>query len=311
MFLRAIIFGAAQLRARKAAVAALCLLALPLAAQQPAPVVGVLSYDALPYRDAEAGMREVLAREGVASRSMAIKADGGLPPGLLLTPGSVVVSFGQRAGIAVGSVVGSAGAVTQLSCMSTEARGAGSVLLNHAVEPRMERVRRLLPRGKTLGILVAAEGPNLARSEDFRQSARRLGLELHVQGVDLKQPLGPQLEGLGNRIDALLGTYDLRIFSSENARALMLFSYRHRIPLIGISDAWTRAGALMSFDWDYRDIGRQCGELALKALAPGVLRQPAVEPARRLVYSLNLEAARYFRIDLAPDVLEGARQKFN
>jgi putative ABC transport system substrate-binding protein len=113
-------------------------------------------------------------------------------------------------------------------------------------------------------------------------------------------------------MDVLMATYDLRIFSAEHARSIMLFSYRHRIPVIGSSDAWSRAGALMSFDWDYHDIGHQCGEYAVRLLqTKGLPYKPAVERPRRLRYSLNLEAARYFQIRLAPDLLEGAWQRFN
>jgi putative ABC transport system substrate-binding protein len=51
-------------------------------------------------------------------------------------------------------------------------------------------------------------------------------------------------------------------------KALLLFSFRHKLPLIGLSEAWVQAGALYALDWDYRELGAFCGRLALRQL-PG------------------------------------------
>lgn len=288
-----------------AALAAALWCAPPLAAQE--SVVGVLSRDTLPYRDAEAAMREALVKSSIAVRSTVLGPSGVLAPGLMPHPRATAVTFGQRAGM----LLAAANHASQVSCMTLDPIGRASVVLPHPAEARLERVRRVFPRGKTMGFLVAQDSVADALAAEFQRAARRFGLEILAHPVDLKRPLAPQLEGLGDRIDVLLATYDVRIFSAENAQPILLFSYRHRIPVIGVSDAWSRAGALMSFDWDYPDIGRQCGELAAKLVAGGAPDKPVVEVPRRLVYSLNLEAARYFLIKLPPEVVEGARHKFN
>jgi putative ABC transport system substrate-binding protein len=290
----------------RAALAALLLCAGPLPAQEPA-VVSVLSRETLPYRDAEAAMREVLGRHSISVRTIMLNNAGVLAPGLLPPPRSAVVTFGQRAGdlLAVGTYP------AQVSCMSLEPIGRASVVLAHSAEARIERMRRLFPRGGTVGLLRVQGNSELSKLVEFQRMARRAGMNVVVHEVDLKHPLGPQLDSLSDRIDVLMATYDLRIFSTANAQPILLFSYRHRIPVIGVSDAWTRAGALMSFDWDYPDIGRQCGEMLIRYSSGRMPDKPVVETPRRLVYSLNLEAARFFLINPPPDLMDGARQKFN
>ena len=134
-----------------------------------------------------------------------------------------------------------------------------------------------------------------------------------MHAINLRRPLRLrlQLDPLADRIDVLIATYDLRIHSAENAQPILLFSWRNRIPVIGVSEAWSRAGALMSFDWDYADIGRRCGELALRLPEGRGFERPVVESPRRLVHSLNLEAARHFLINIPADVLQGARNRYN
>lgn len=291
----------------RAALAGLLFCVLPLSAQE-AAVVGVLSRDTIPYRDAATGMRNALIAKGSTVRTVTLNASGALTPGQKPVRGTMLVTFGQRAGELFAREASS----TMVSCMTVEPMARTSVVLQHTAEARMERVRRLLPRAATFGILVARDNGVEPEVREFQTAARRAGVKLVRHTVDLRRPLGPQLEQLSDRIDVLMATYDLRIFSAEHAQPIMLFSYRHRIPVIGVSDAWSRAGAILSFDWDYHDIGHQCGEHALRLMEAGSPPDKhIVETPRRIMYSLNLEAARYFQIEPAPELLQGARQKFN
>jgi putative ABC transport system substrate-binding protein len=221
--------------------------------------------------------------------------------------GTTVVVFGQRAS----ELFPVASHPSQIACMMLESSGKSGVMLQHSAESRLQRVRRLLPQASTVGVLVAEGEPPSAEVRDLQSAARRAGLSVFVHTIDPRRPLRPQLDPLADRIDVLMATYDLRIHSVENAQPILLFSWRNRIPVIGVSEAWSRAGALMSFDWDYADIGRQCGELALRLPDGRGFERPVVESPRRLVHSLNLEAARYFLINIPADLLQGARNRFN
>ncbi len=52
------------------------------------------------------------------------------------------------------------------------------------------------------------------------------------------------------------------VFNPETAKSLLLFSFRHQIPLIGHRRRGSRPGALYALDRDYSDIGVQCAEMA-------------------------------------------------
>jgi putative ABC transport system substrate-binding protein len=75
---------------------------------------------------------------------------------------------------------------------------------------------------------------------------------------------------------------------------------------VGPSDAWTRAGALYSLDWDYRALGAQCGDMAIEVLGGKPARSipPASPGASR--YSLNMNTVHQMRIKVPRDVQKNA-----
>ena len=103
---------------------------------------------------------------------------------------------------------------------------------------------------------------------------------------------------------------DSLTLSPAIGKNVLLFSFRNNIPYIGPSATWVKAGALYSLDWDYEDLGAQCGEMAQKVLggtAPAAI--PAVSP-RRVLYTLNLFTARQMKITLSGELVRGARQTY-
>ena len=70
------------------------------------------------------------------------------------------------------------------------------------------------------------------------------------------------------------------VYMLRASRALLL-SRSATIPLDGTPEAWVNEGALFAVEWDYGDLGRYCGALALRQLGrPGARRRRA-HPADR------------------------------
>ena len=89
-----------------------------------------------------------------------------------------------------------------------------------------------------------------------------------------------------------------------------MFSFRNRIPLIGLSSAWVKAGSLFSLERDYNDVGAQAAELALK-IAGGV--SPSSLPPqtpRKAGYVLNRRTAEHMKLELPEGMIDGADRTF-
>jgi putative ABC transport system substrate-binding protein len=77
-----------------------------------------------------------------------------------------------------------------------------------------------------------------------------------------------------------------------------------------LAASYSRAGALISFEADYRDIGRQAGAMALRIIDG---ENPAsIKPAtpRGIKTSLNLAVAKRLRISLDAAAVKEAAEVF-
>ena len=100
------------------------------------------------------------------------------------------------------------------------------------------------------------------------------------------------------------------VLNRQTAKAVLLSSFHNRIPFVGLSSAWVKAGALYALNWDYSDIGAQSGEIALRVLQgtpPGTI--PPVPP-RKVQYALNLKTASHMKLDLTPQLIDAALETF-
>lgn len=132
-----------------------------------------------------------------------------------------------------------------------------------------------------------------------------MGLTLDARPIDSPRQLPAALEALAHRTDALWGIPDQLVITPQTARYLLLFSFRNRIPFIGLSPAWVKAGALFSLEWDYRDIGLQCAGQALQILGGAPTEDVPVQAPRQVRYVLNRRTAEQMKISL-PASLEKA-----
>ena len=186
------------------------------------------------------------------------------------------------------------------------APNATGVVLEFPAETELRWLTRLLPKEKRIAVLFNS-GENQSRIEEASRAAKSLGLTLEPQKLESPRDLPSALESLASRADALWGIADPVVLNPQTAQPILLFSLRNRIPFVGLSLTWVKAGALYALDRDYTDIGMQCGELALQVIrgkSAGTL-PPAVP--RKVVYSVNLKTARQLKVEIPKDLLEGAQ----
>ena len=153
-------------------------------------------------------------------------------------------------------------------------------------------MKRLLPNARNVGILFDP-AQNDKRAADSAAALQRAGYAAVLEPVDGPTALPNALIRLTNRVDVLHALPDTTVYAREHSRALLLFSFRHRIPLAGPTEAWVKAGALYALDWDYADLGRYCASLALRQLAGG--KSPPPAPPRTRV-TANARTAEQLRI---------------
>jgi putative ABC transport system substrate-binding protein len=290
----------------------LLLLASAAAQAQPARVLALLSHDAPPYRAALEGFRAQVARgaaptiqevvldgdEAAARAALQTFVDGG--GALVLALGTVAVEAARTRQEV--SVVGG------LVLSDSQLRGGNVTGVTLGVPPdvQFQWVKRLLPKARRLGVLYNPE-ENRAVVAGAGEAAAREGVELVSREVSGPQAIPAGLASLEQSADALWGLPDRVVFVPQAAKAILLFSFRNRIPLVGPSEAWVKAGALFALDPDYRDLGAQCGELASAILAGAKAASLPPTLPRTAVLSVNKKTATQMKVDLSPEILRLAR----
>lgn len=223
-----------------------------------------------------------------------------------ISRGDVFVALGTRA---ASQVLALGAPVRAISCLTIERTSLPGVILAHPASRRIELLRRILPKAAQIGVLYDPAGPRTDLAA-LVSAAAAAQATIVPRPVTDAASLEMQLERLANEVDVLLATYDQGIYSTKNAAQLIRFSYQHRIPLIGMSDSWARAGALAGLDWDYKDLGEQCASKALR-MATGQRMETEPRRPNRMPYSINTATARELRITVPPGAAQGARFQFD
>ncbi len=264
----------------------------PVAAQK---IVAITSADTTPYALAANG----LARLNVSVERFQLASDAERTIMAAISRGgrdTAVVAFGAAAATMVGNAKLAAPGMPIVNCMilggAPANAGSVNVPLEIPVDTQAAWLQRLLPKARTVGILYDP-AQNEARAADSAAALKRAGLDVLSEAVPNPPALPVALQRLQNHVDVVQALADTTVYAPEHARALLLFSFRQQIPLVGPTESWVKAGALFALDWDYADLGRYCGALALRQLAGGKSAPPA-PPRTRVV--ANGRSAEQLRI---------------
>jgi putative ABC transport system substrate-binding protein len=179
------------------------------------------------------------------------------------------------------------------------------VALEFPLSTQLRWMRRLLPEAKRIGVLYDP-AQNQAWVDSAQRMAKKRGLKLIPIPVNHARELPAGLKKLDKAADVLWAIPDKTVYSNQTLKEVLLSSFRSRIPVVGLSGAWVKAGALYALDRDYQDLGRQTGVIAKKLLAGTSPRKVAPETPSQVVYSLNVKTARHMKANIGDKLLAGA-----
>ncbi|MBK7015768.1 MAG: hypothetical protein IPH39_09360 [Sulfuritalea sp.] len=162
-----------------------------------------------------------------------------------------------------------------------------AVFLDQPPARQMELARLAIPSLRALGVLLGGE--SRAAAAALEKAARERGFELLARQV-VGDGLFPALQALLPEVDGLLAVPDPLVFNSQTATNILAATYRRRIPLIGFSPAYARAGALVSLYSSPDQIGVRGGEVLRQAFSSRILPPP--QWPRDFVVRVNQDVAR-------------------
>ena len=85
---------------------------------------------------------------------------------------------------------------------------------------------------------------------------------------------------------------------------------RNRIPFVGLSPSFVKAGALLAFTTDYRDLGRQAGEQSVRILTGEDTAGIPITVPRDLSLFINMNTAKQIEVEIDDAIRQKAELHF-
>lgn len=308
---------------RQTALALAAFLLSPEAVSAKDLILAVKSLEAEPYELAFQGFRETLRRKGydVDMREYALK-EGSRGKDRILSEirdrrPSLIVTLGSTATALIHGQVKdrpvvfcmvlnpvASGFVWSMESSGNNLTGAS---LDIPARLQFETLKAVLPSIRRVGVLYNPQETGEVVGSAAR-AAQEVGLELIGIPIDSGEKLQEALNDLGKRkIDVLWSVADSTVFSSDRSIEFLLRqTLEYRIPFMGLSPAFVKAGALLALSVDYKDVGLQCGELAVQVLAGQPPPSLPITVPRKVTLYLNLNVAKAIGVRIPPRTMEGA-----
>jgi len=265
----------------------------------------VRSSDAVPYKEADAALREQLSARGEPIRSVLAKelADGGLAAGI--KPSDCVIAVGTPAARWLHAQLPDNNRLVY--CMVNNPGDAGllqgrpcwGVTTDVAIGDQIKLMAEALPRARVIGMLYRSD--TTSGKETLKALSAALPADWRVEAVAVNDApsMGAAIESLTEKdIDVIWTSADPGLYDAASVRSLLLAGIRKKIPVWGFSTAFVRAGALIGVGVEPRSQGAQAADVLKQLLDdPASLKERAQSP-KEFQIALNLIVAQQLSVDI-------------
>lgn len=186
-----------------------------------------------------------------------------------------------------------------------QSSNATGIVLRYPMSIQLKWLKKVLPDVKRVGILYSPD-KNSELVKEAKQQATKIGLEIVSIEVDNPRNLPAALDEMYRRSDVLMAIPDSAIYSGNTLKQVMLSSFRNRIPLIGLSRNWVKAGAIYAIEGNFKSIGLQSAALADSIMRNKKMPDHGFYFPTDVALVINEKTMRHMRRDIDAGVLNSA-----
>jgi putative ABC transport system substrate-binding protein len=161
---------------------------------------------------------------------------------------------------------------------------------------RQLQLARLIYKEPHIGLLLGQK--TQAFENDYLPAANKQGIAISYRKVASEEMVGPQLKELLDESNILLALPDPTVFNRRTIFNILLSSYHNKVPVIGFSAAYVKAGALVAVYSTPEDIARHLADFTTQYLSTGLQTLPKPEYPKYFSVSVNRSVARSLDISL-------------
>lgn len=284
----------------------------------------VKSWDLPEYNVALEGFSETISRQkipcAIVTYNLKGKVDGAgeviedlraYNPDLILTVGSratSVISKNFEDTSIVFAMVLYPVASDFVQNINTPAKNLTGAAIDVPIKRQLKALSEIVPNLKRVGVLYSPD-ETLPVIEEASRVAASLNLTLLAEQVDSESDVPDALSKLDKqKMDALWSVADGKVFTRPSIKYIIEYVVRRGIPFMAPHNGFVKAGALVALTADYRDNGRQAGEISIEILRGKKPENISVATPRTVSMALNLQVANHIRLKIPRNIVEGASQ---
>lgn len=187
-----------------------------------------------------------------------------------------------------------------------DARNITGASMNVPIEQQLALLKNISSHIRRIGVIYDPSKTGFLVRQAERL-AKNQGIRLVTKAVASPKDSFAALDAMQDEIDALWILPDLTVLASESVQYMLLFSFRHKIPVLGLSENQARMGALLGLSFESgRDIGSQAAELARGILSGRSVEEIPFTTARKVRLTVNLKSAGKLGIHIPKEILDRA-----
>ncbi len=177
-----------------------------------------------------------------------------------------------------------------------DTRGFSAIYLDQPYVRQFQLIRLLFPEKQDVGVLL---GPStLGQLPLLRSAAKQTRFELAVEKVEREADVIPALNRLLPNSSVFFAFPDPLVHNRATIQGVLLTTYRHRVPVVGFSVNYVRAGALVAVYTSPTQIGQQAAEIIQAAAAERGRALPAPRHPRYFSVATNTQVARSLGLEI-------------
>lgn len=176
-----------------------------------------------------------------------------------------------------------------------------AIYLDQPLARSLNLIQTILPETRRVGVSL---GPETKHYEtEIRAELSKRDLQLSMGQVGSEAQLVNTLDQVLDESDVLLGIVDPLVFSRTSAKNVLLTAYRWRVPLIGISPAYVRAGALASVHATPAQLGVQLADTIETLSNEDFQKLPEPKYPAQFSVSVNYQVAEAMGIQIEDELV--------
>ena len=144
---------------------------------------------------------------------------------------------------------------------TTSIRGS-SLSMTQSVCQQFLLIRLLNVEWKNISVLLSK--PNALVSQELKTCAAQYKLTLQLVVISKYVNIIDALNATLKNSDVLLALPNPSVYNAKNIKSILLTTYRHRVPVIGFSESFVRAGALAAIHSSTKQLAKQIAELIIE-----------------------------------------------